>query len=368
MTKGKLEATSNPTSGNVRAPHYFKCQRLGQYVRDCLDQKTITFVDEEVELNYDTEGDRIDLETNEVGYADRGEAAIGVSSRLRKGKGDIAFWAIPNLVVWARYAFWTRGHVATNCRSEIHNNPAYQMNPKEYEELHRQVAELVEKGLIRESMSPFVVPALLVPKHGGTFHMCIDSQVVNKINIKYRFPIPRFDDLLDQLYGATVFSKIDMRSGYHQIRMRSKDEWKTTFKTRDGLHEWMVMPFSLFNAPMAFEGYIISGNRIKMDDSKIEAIINWLTPTKIHEIRCFHGLASFYRRFIKNFSTTIAPITKCVKGGHFPWTDEATKSFEFLKLKVTQAPVLTLPNFNEVFYVECDASGVGISGILSQNS
>ncbi|GBG91470.1 hypothetical protein CBR_g52426 [Chara braunii] len=137
--------------------------------------------------------------------------------------------------------------------SKTPKGAVYKISPRELEELCKQLDELLEKGWIRSSSSPFGAPVLFVPKKEGELRMCIDYRGLNAITVKNVEPLPKIDDLLDRVQGCKYFSNIDLKSGYHQIEVNPDDQYKTVFRTRYGHYEFIVMPFGLTNAPMTFQ-------------------------------------------------------------------------------------------------------------------
>ncbi|GKB79463.1 putative reverse transcriptase domain-containing protein [Tanacetum coccineum] len=242
----------------------------------------------------------------------------------------------------------------------------YRLAPFELEKLSGQLKELQEKGFIRPSSWPWGASVLFVKKKDGSFRMCIDYRELNKLTVKNHYPLPRIDDLFDQLQGSQFFSKIDLRSGYHQLRMHEDDIPKTAFRTRYGHFKFTVMPFGLTNTPMVFMdlmnrvcrpyldkfvivfidniliyyktqeehflGHVINGNEIHVDPSKIEAVKNWKAPRTPSE------------------------------------GEKQENAFQTLKDKLCNSLVLALPDGPEDFVVYYDASGLGLGCVLMHKS
>ncbi|GJR41757.1 putative reverse transcriptase domain-containing protein [Tanacetum coccineum] len=276
----------------------------------------------------------------------------------------------------------------------------YRLAPSEMKELSKQLQELLEKGFIRPSSSPWGAPVLFVKKKDGSFRMCIDYRELNKLTIKNRYPLPRIDDLVDQLQGSSVYSKIDLRSGYHQLRIREEDIPITAFRTHYGHYEFQVMPFGLTNAPAVFmdlmnrvcKPYLDKFVIVFIDDiliysknkeehgEHLKTILNLLRSEKLYAkfSKCDFWLdsvqflghvidSSYYRRFIKEFYLISKPVTKLTqKNKPYVWGDDEEEAFQTLKLKLCSAPILSLPEGSEDFVVYCDASPKGFGAVLMQ--
>ncbi|GJV74682.1 putative reverse transcriptase domain-containing protein [Tanacetum coccineum] len=238
----------------------------------------------------------------------------------------------------------------------------YRLAPSEMKELSEQLQELSDKGLIRPSSSPWGAPVLFVKKKDGSFRMSIDYQELNKLMVKNRYPLLIIDDLFDQLQGSSVYSKIDLRSGYHQLRVREEDIPKTAFRTRYGHYEFQVMPFGLTNANAVFMDLM---NRVckpyldKFVIVFIDDILIYSKKEKEHE--------EHLRRFIEGFSKIAKSLTKLTqKGIKFDWGEKEETTFQLIKQKLCSAPILALPEGSEDFVVYCDTSIKGLGAVLMQ--
>ena len=316
----------------------------------------------------------------------------------------------------------------------------YKMSPKELDELKKMIDDLLSHGFIKPAASPFGAPVLFVKKKDGTMRMCVDYRALNKITIANKYPLPRVDELFDRLQGAKYFSKIDLRSGYHQVRIADKDIDKTTFNTRYGSYSFKVLSFGLCNAPatfmnlmnsimheyldkfvivflddiliysktlqehenhlekvliklreeklygklsktelvkeeVGFLGHIVNKDGLSVDPEKVKAVKEWPVCKNVHDVRSFCGFVGYYRKFIKNFSKIVTPLSNLTKTSSketgkipiFKWTKQEQEAFDTIKQRICTAPVLALPDPNLPYVLTTDASGYAIGATLSQD-
>nr|GEW31377.1 hypothetical protein [Tanacetum cinerariifolium] len=227
-------------------------------------------------------------------------------------------------------------------------------------------------GFIRPSSSPWGAPVLFVKKKDESFRMCIDYRELNKLTVKNRYPLPRIDDLFDQLQGSSVYSKIDMRSGYHQLRVCKEDIPKTAFRMRYGHYEFQVMPFGLTNAPAVFMDLMNQVCKPYLDMFVIVFIDDILIYSKNKEEHEEHLrlilelLKRKELRFIEGFSKIAKSMTKLTqKNVKFDWGEKKEAAFQLIKQKLCSAPILALPKGSKNFIVYCDASHKGKANVVA---
>ncbi|KAM0724690.1 Retrovirus-related Pol polyprotein from transposon 17.6 [Formica fusca] len=299
-------------------------------------------------------------------------------------------------------------------------------------EVDKVIEEMKSQGVIEESQSPWVSPVVLVRKKDGTIRFCVDFRKLNMVTIKDSYPLPRIDEILDQLAGNSWFSTLDLKSGYWQLKLRPEDKEKTAFSFGRGLWQFTVMPFGLCNAPATFErlmervlrnllskiclvylddiiiygksftemmenlekvllrlreanlkinptkcilfsrkvkylGHVISAEGVATDPEKIVAVREWPTPHTKKQLRSFLGFCSYYRKFVKDFSSLAKPLYALTENRmKFEWGKECQNAFEQLKFILSSSPILSFPKGEDEFILDTDASNIGIGAVLSQ--
>jgi hypothetical protein len=321
--------------------------------------------------------------------------------------------------------------IDTGTHAPIRQRPR-PLNPTMTKVVNDQVAEMLQDGIIRPSNSAWSSPVVLVKKKHGQYRFCIDYRQLNAITNRDSFPLPNMTATLDSLHGAKIWTTLDMASGFWQIKMAEDSKAKTAFTTSHGTFEFERLPFGLLNSPAsftrfvdltlaglahcalpymddvivyskseadhfddlrtvfdrfraagvhlklekagffatnaAFLGHQITANGLGIQRGKVDAIIGIPAPRDVPAVRRFLGCCSFYRRFVKHFSTIAAPLTDLTKKHtKFLWSDECETSFLRLKSILASEPVVAFPDYSLPFIVSPDASDVGLGATLSQN-
>ena len=306
----------------------------------------------------------------------------------------------------------------------------YRMNPVKLQYLRKEVQYLLDNDIIEPSKSEWSSPCILVPKPNGEFRMCTDFRKVNNVTKTDSYPIPRIEDCIDKIGSAKYVSKFDFLKGYYAIPLTERAKNISAFVTPDGLYQYKRTPFGMKNSGASYQrmmnnilndipgceayiddvvcysdtmkehleiiqklfnrlkeanltvnlcksefchatiqylGHIVGQGSVKPIFAKVESILNFPRPTNKKQLMRYLGMAGFYRKFCKNFSTIVAPLTNLLqKRVPFKWDERCEEAFKNLKSILVSSPVLCTPNFSKQFKLQVDACDVGVGGVLYQ--
>ncbi|GFX09336.1 retrovirus-related Pol polyprotein from transposon 17.6 [Trichonephila clavipes] len=256
--------------------------------------------------------------------------------------------------------------------------PPYRTNPSKKEILKQEIDRLLSEGIIEECESPYASPVVLIPKPNGTFRLCIDYRKLNEITVADTYPLPRMDDLLHQAKLTLFMSTLDLRAGYHQVKVHVEDQDKTSFVCPFGTYRFLRMPDGLRNAPATFQRLM---NRFcngledilalpYLDDIivlKVASILDIPPPKNVKELQSFLQTCSWFRRYIQDFAKISRPLSyltkKKVKG---QWGFDQQNAFQTLKNSLTTPPVLKQADGTKPYIIRTDASNYALGAFLLQ--